>query len=1059
MRKSLVLLILCVFVGLSSVWAQTKTISGTITGADDGLPIPGAAVMVKGTSVGTVTNMDGVYSLEVPANATTFVVSYMGMVTQEVAIQGRTSVSVVLASDSKQVQEVVVTALGIKRSEKSLGYSATTVGSEEITKSQSENAMNALAGKVAGMVVTSSGGGPGASTKVILRGYSSINGNNNALYVVDGVVIDNSARTGSTSGLDFGNRANDINPNDIASMTVLKGAAATALYGSRAANGVIMITTKSGQKKDKLNIEYNGSVTFTNPLRIPQSQNVFGQGWSGLFAYDENGSWGPRMDGTERLWGNIYNNSQQLKPFAAVEDNIRDFYDTGKTYNNAISISGGTEKSTFYMSYSNIYSDGFIPTNVDKNMRHTITAKGEVTGKVLKASAVVNYVRKDGSMNPDGLGGSNSAANLFSELLQIPRDMSIVDFKDYQNNPFNTLDYYFTPYAFNPYYAIAENRSNFYEDRVYGNVTLEAKLAKWANLIYRVGADVSAFNRQDREAIMSFAPGSPQFLKKVQTNPGSVYEEKSQDQQVNHDFLLDINKELTDELTLNGLLGYSINKINYSRLTGSIASLVIPGYYNLSNTSGTPKTATYRQEKRMMGVYGQVELGWRDMLFANFTARNDWSSTLPLGENTFFYPAVNVSFIPTELIDSEVLTYMKVRASWGKSGSDADPYSVYSVFVPAEVSIPFANIYFPIANVQAFEKSNQIGNLKLKPVISTEYEIGADFRLFKGRIYGDVAYYKKLSDGQIFASPIAPSSGYQSQVINFGEVENKGIEALIGVQPIKTKDWMWDLSVNYTRNRNKVLSLPGTDEIRLTGAYGVDFSAIKGEPLGVFKAPDYVYTKNGEIVVGATGLPLGSTNPTVIGNAQHKFVMGINNRITYKNIDFSFTFDIRQGGYMYSGTADLHYFVGNATNSLYNDREPFVIPNSVKENPDYDKTDPNSQQYLENDQAISKNDLNSYYYHSANPVANRTRVISRSFVKLRDVSLSYTLPKAWAQKVSVEGLQLTVSGRNLLMWTPEDNNFVDPEGTSYGNDLRGDFGEFRTGPTARYMSVGLKVNF
>ena len=1058
-RIKLLLLSAFVCVGLSHAFAQTK-VSGQVTSSEDGQPIPGVTVIVKGlTGIGTTTNIDGKYVLTVPANGKILEFSYVGMITQDIPISGQSTINVILQPDSKKIDEVVVTAMGIKKSEKSVGYSATTVKSNEIENAQASTAMTGLQGKVAGMVVSTGGGAPGSSTKVILRGYSNISGGNNPLYVIDGVPIDNNTRTSQTStGIDFGNRADDVNPNDIESMTVLKGAAATALYGSRAANGAIMITTKSGKKADRIKVDVSSSVTFTTPLRIPKFQNTFGQGWSGLFSYDENGSWGPKMDGQMRLWGNVYEHSQQIKPFAPVKKNLRDFYDVGHTYLNNVSIQGGGEKTSFYLSYSNATANGMIPTDIDKSNRNTFSFRGMAEGKFLKVNAVFNYVHRTGSQTPDGNGGTGSAANLFSEILQIPRDISIVDLKNL-NNPFNSLDYYFTPYAVNPYYALENNNSEFKEDRIYGNIDLNVKFTDYLSLLGRIGTDVSTFRRSEHEAIMTFTPGTPQANKKVAENPGMVFENSYNESQINADIMLNFNKKIGERITIDAMIGANLFERQYRDLNSSISSLVIPGYYNLSNTSGTPTTATDLYEKRMLGLYGSANVGYKNFIFLNFTARNDWSSTLPKDNNNFFYPAVNLSFIPSEILDLNFLTFLKIRGSWGQVGSDAPAYSLASVFIPGDVDVPFGEIRFPIKGVPGYELSNQIGNPGLKPVISSEWEVGLDGRLWNGRLFFDAAYYNKLSDGQILAAPIAPSSGYNSQIINFGKIENKGVELLFGGVPVQIGGFKWEISATFTKNKNKVISLPGPDQLRLTGAYSVDFVAKKDYPLGVFQAPDYTYVDGGKILVNAAnGIPIGSTNPTIIGNAQLDYMLGISNKFSYKGIELGGTFDIREGGYMYSGIADLHYFVGNATQTTYNERQPFIVPNSVVANPKYVEGG-NEPQYIENTTAIDMNNINAYYYTTQNSAANRLRVIPKSYIKLREVYLLYTLPANITKKLKLSNLQVNITGRNLFLWTPAKNNFIDPEVTSFGNDLTGDFGEFRSGPTSRYFTVGLKFGF
>ncbi|MCK9206976.1 MAG: SusC/RagA family TonB-linked outer membrane protein [Salinivirgaceae bacterium] len=1062
MKRFTMLFVCLAMLGIQLVNAQQKTITGTVTSSEDGMSLPGVSVAVKGTTVGTITNINGQYSLGVSADAQTLVFSFVGMKTQEVAIGAMGVIDVVLEPEVIGVDEVVVTAIGISRSQKTIGYSATNVSNETFEQQSHTEAMYALQGRVAGVTVSSSGGAPGASTKVVIRGYSSLKGNNNPLYVIDGTPIDNSQRVDDyRDGIDFGNRANDINPNDIESMTVLKGAAATALYGPRGANGVIMITTKKGKIKDKIQVEFSSSATVTDVLRLPQMQNTFGQGWSGLWADDENGSWGPKMDGVVRTWGNVVNNSQQTKAFAPVEDNLYEFYDYGTQFNNSLSLSGGNETSSFYLSYGNSTANGILPTEADKNKKNTLNFSGTTKGKKLTANTSINYVNRKGSGIPDGIGGRNSAANLFSELLQIPRDVSIVDMKDYTNNPFNTLDSYFTPYAFNPYYAVNENQTEFDENRIYGNISFDYKFFDWLSAMYRVGVDASSFNRKDWEAIMKFTPGSVQDSKKVTENPGYVKEETRNTTEINQDFLVNFDKDINADFNLNGTLGFSSYQRDYRRLTAEANSLVIPYFYNLGNTDVETTSETYESTKRTYGYFGTVNLGYKDFAFLNLSARQDYSSTLPKGDNSFFYPAANVSFLLNEVIEIPYIDLFKIRGGWGKAGNDADPYLLDAYMEGTSIYLPFSETQFPIGGVGAFEKQDRIGNPELKPEITTETEIGFDIRGFNNRVALDIAYYNRTSDGQILNVTIPPSSGFSTQTINLGEIQNKGIELLATVVPVKTKDFKWDLIVNFTKNKNELLSLQeGVDELILQSAYDVEMVAKVGEPVGILRAPDYARDADGHIIVSAsTGIPEGTTEKTDIGDIHADYTLGVSNELTYKNFGLSFSIDYRPGGYFYSGTADLHYFVGNATQTTFNERQPFIVPNSVKPNPYYDESDPSSPEYVENDVAIDMTNLNAYYYHSSNTVANRNRVIPKDYFKLRSLTLSYKLPKEYLQKIMIEEGSIVLTGNNLLLWTPKENNFVDPESTSYGNDLRGEFGEFRTGPTVRSFTASLRLKF
>jgi TonB-linked SusC/RagA family outer membrane protein len=1066
MRKIMLMLAFFFLLGMQ-VYAQ-KTVTGTVTSADDGSTFPGVSVVVKGTTVGTVTDIDGKYTLNVPSDGTYLVFSFVGMVTQEVTISGSV-VNCILVTEALSLEEIVVTAVGIKRDEKSLGYSATKVGGEEFERSSSRDAMNSLQGKVAGVSVTSGGGMPGASTKVIIRGYSSLTGNNNPLYVVDGVPIDNSSRVDgeASTGLDFGNRANDINPNDIESMTILKGASATALYGSRASSGVIVITTKSGKNNTGLTVEYNTSASVSDVLRLPEMQNTFGQGWDGTWVDDENGSWGSKFDGVVRPWGNVYNNSQKLREYSAIEDNLYEFYEYGKQFSNSLSLTGGTDKSSFYFSYGNTSADGIVPTDADHNKKNTLKFNGSTSGKYLTANVNVSYINRNGSLNPDGNGGTSSAANIYSEVLQVPRNFSFVEFEDYLNDPFNTLDYYFTPYAFNPYYALNENKSAYMENRFYGSFSLDCKINDWINATYRVGVDASDFNRNEWESIMEFTPGTPQFIKQTSTNPGYYLEQTSTTTSFNQALMLTASKDIGD-FTIDGTLGYDVNSYDYKLLQSEINSLVIPYFYNIENSSTPPVSVTDIAKKRQYAYFATFTFDYSDFVYLNLTAREEFSSTLPADNNSFFYPSASLSFLVDKLIPSasSFADMLKIRVSWGQAGKDAQPYRIFPVYGSTAVANPYGNLIFPLNGVGAFELSNRIGNLNLQPEITTEQEIGFDFRFFKSRLTIDASLYNKVSDGQILDVDIAPSSGFSQQVINFGKVQNKGLELLVGLTPVKKDNFTWNLLVNFTKNNSLVLELPdgASEQILYSLSYGVDLVAIEGEPLGIYKTYDYARVDQNDhdspiICSSETGLPTYATDYVPVGDINPDYILGATNSFNFlKDFDFSFTLDYRPGGMFYSGTADLNYFTGNATQTTFNDRQPFLVENSVILNPAYE-SDNTQPQYLENNVFINVANIGDYYYHTNNPVSNMMRLLPRDYFKVRDISLAYTLPSKVISKIKLQSVQLVLSANNVWLWTPAENNFVDPESTSFGNDLISEFGEFRTAPTVRSFTASLRVKF
>jgi TonB-linked SusC/RagA family outer membrane protein len=1056
MRKFLQIGFLCLL-HISVAWAQERTVTGKVTAAEDGSGLPGVNVLLKGTTNGTTTDVNGAYTLSVPATGGVLTFSFIGLVTQEHEIGQRSVIDVPMSQDMTQLTEVVVTALGVERKQAALGYATSTVDSKEVSQGRSFSPINALQGKVAGVVVNSASGQPGAATFVTIRGINSIGGNNNPLYVVDGVPINNSFNNFTSDDnnanrqQDFGNRANDINPDDIESVTVLKSASATALYGSRAANGVIVITTKKGRTGEKLKINLSSSATFSTPLRLPKVQQAYGQGWNGIDDLTQNGSWGPKFDGRERLWGNVVDNSQQMKPYVVQPDNVREFYDVGTGFMNTISVSGGSEKVSYYFSYGNTSENGIIPTDADSYKRNTFSFRGAYTGKKLSVSSSVNYFLKNAKAVTVGQG--SNGATLFQEIIQIPNDLSILDMEDY-NNKFNNLDNFYTPYNQNPWFVLKENGNDYVENRIQGNINFDYNLTDWLSLKWRVGTDVANTKIVDWIAIANF---NNLGYNGTETDvPGTVFNRSRYSREVNSDFFINFNKKISSDFTFDGFIGHNVNQRSQDEYDAYASNLSVPKFYVLANSTNAPSIRTFQSMRRLVGVYGQASLSYKDYIFFNAVARNDWSSTLPKGNNSYFYGGANVSLVFSDMFQSisNALSFGKVRLSIGQTGRDADPYGIKNVFVPSSVALSFGQINFPLNGVNAFEVSNQLGNPNLKPEITTEYEIGTELKFFQNRLGIDFAYYNKNTKNQILPVQLPNSTGYATFFNNLGKIQNKGVELLVTVVPVQTNDFHWTVSSNWTFNRNKVISLTeGLDEFLLTSIYGIDFVAAKGRPVGSFKALDYARDPDGHIIVNAKGIPTASVDKGFIGDIQPDFITGLTNQFNYKNVSLSFTFDWRRGGEMYSYTKRLMEFVGNSTNTLYNDRRPFIVPNSVRQ-------EGTSDVYVENDIPVNVNDFSEYMNASSNPQLERGHVLDRSFIKLREVVLGYSLPASWLQKTPITSLNVSLVGRNLFLWTPSSNDVIDPEVTAYnGSSVNAFSGEFAVGPTVRSYGVSLKAGF
>jgi TonB-linked SusC/RagA family outer membrane protein len=1040
--------------------AQTHLVKGHVTGPD-GNPIPGITVQVEGSKTATATNLGGQFELTVPANAT-LVFTGVGYTTKTVKIGNAANLDVALTPSTTRLNEVVVTALGQSSRKTKIGYATTTLNSEEINRAAPTNVLNSLAGKVAGAEISNTGG-PNSSTKVVLRGYGVISGGGNQpLYVIDGVPLTD-ARFGASGNYDYGNTANDINPNDVASVTVLHGTEAAALYGTLAKNGAIMITTKKG-RAGKLRVDFAGSANFSVVGKLPTMQSTFGQGWSGVFVLGENGSWGPKLDGKVRAWGSIVDNSQLIKPFSFIGNNMRDFYNTGVELNNTVSLSGGNANSTFYFSYGNVESDGVLPSNADYLGRNTLSLRSNSKFGSFSINTSFNYVNKKENVPYTGQG-SSSGGSLFEDILQIPVDLPIGDFRDYKNKFFD-VNSYFTPYAENPYYELFENGSTQSSDRFFGNVDLDLKISPSFAAQLRIGADIINARTKAYKAVNAPAPGSWNAGGNTEgssraADVGSVSEANNYSGTINGDFILKYNHDLGSDFNISALAGANFFQADGKSVTAGITNLLIPGFYNLSNSTIKPTVSDAFSRHRLIGVYGQAVLGYKDQLYLTVNARNDWSSTLPINNNHFFYPGANLSWVASQTFNLEntPISFLKFRGGYGETGSDPSAYLTNPVLIIGNVGLPFGSITFPFNGVSSFLIQNSIANANLKPIFTKEAEVGMDVRFFHDRIGLDVSLYDKRTQGQIFNVPIAPSTGYTSLVQNLGLVSNKGIELTLDAKPVNLQNFTWNFSANFSTNSNKIVNLTGgPKKVILNSVYDVEMDAYPGKSATGMYAPVPAYTQDGKIIVNAsTGKPIQDTALGYYGNAENDYRIGFTNTFSYKNWTLNFTLDYRQGGVMYSGTADLLNFVGNAIPTTYNDRRPFIVPNSVVQT----GTDAQGKPiYAENTTPITEGAFDSYWYPTSNIATTyQQRIIDRSFLKLREVSLIYSLPARWASKISSSNITVSVYARNILLWLPADNPYIDPEASNLGNDLTSQLGEFRTAPTSEQFGVALKASF
>ena len=1066
--KKIALLLAFFAIGLQVLVAQTKEISGKVTSADDGGSLPGVSVSVKGTTVGTITDMDGMFRLKVPQDARSLVFSFVGMSTQEVAIESKTSFTIQLKPESIGVDEVVVTAMGIARDKKALGYAVSEFNRESLENVQVLDASTALQGKVAGVSISPSSGAPGASTRVLVRGVSSLTGSNQPLYVIDGVPVNNeyangnstSAATSATRTVDFGNAASDINPDDIESISVLKGAAATSLYGSRAANGVILIKTKTGKKGKDLLVNFASSYSLMEVGRLPYYQKQFGQGWANHFAFEENGSWGPVLDGKDRLIGNIVDNSQQIAPFKYMPNSLTDFYDTGFTADNSISLSSGTENMAYLLSFTNAKSDGIIPGNADVLDRNSVLFKANGGTEKTKIDFSANYSNKKLSAVATGQGDdAGGGKTIFQEILQNPINHYIPQYRDYRNK-FNNLDNYFNRYAQNPYWIINQNGNEFKQDRLIASTNISRILAKGLKLSWKGGIDTYSNMYKDWGAVATINDGTPN----ASANDvfGMVKEEAKSVKQLDSDLILTYDGKFSlggeNKIDFNILLGNNLNERTSKRLTTVSKGLVVPDYYNVSNISGSAEVSTFEYKRRLVGTYAQADFSYNNYLFLQLNARNDWSSTLPKGNNTFFYPGVNLGFVFTDLIEkNSILSFGKLRTSYAFAGNDADPYQIDPYYTAAVIRAGgYGVTNYPVGGIAAYEKGSVLGNPNLKPEISKEFEIGADLRFFNNRFGIDAAYYKKVTTDLIMQATIAASSGYLFQTTNLGQISNSGFELQVNATPVKVGNLKWDLTYTFTKANTILDELSeelGISEYIINSAYETEFVAIPGKQLGQFRIPGYQYSPDGKIIVGDTGLPLEG-DPIFAGSSVPDYNMSLTNTLSYKGFKLACLLDYQKGGHMYSYTSNITFWSGNNEQSTVNDRRPYVIPNTVQQVSDGN----GNVTYVENSTPVG-DDWSEYYSSNTNKPIEANRLIEKTYFRIRELALSYNMNKSITEKLGLATASVSLYGRNLLLWTPAGNSFVDPETSTYGNDLVGMFGEFGGAPSVRTYGLKLNVSF
>lgn len=1065
-----------------------EMITGKVTSAKDQRPLEGISVTVKGTSRGVSTGANGDFSISAK-RGDVLVLSGVGFTSSEITVNA-SAVYAELSESSEALGEVVVTALGVRRETRKLGYAVQEVKGSELDKARETNFVSGLAGKVAGLQVMTSPSGVGGSARITIRGDKSLDINKNQpLFVIDGVPITNEL-TGSSGRsfqeLDYGNGASMINPDDVETMTVLKGANASALYGSRAANGVIVITTKSGKNSKGIGVSVNTGVTLEDPLVLPDFQRVYGQGNNGLFSFSDgksggindgvDESWGPKMDGSliaqhsspttngyrggdiSLIDDGILGSAADLAargditptPFVPGMD-LKKFYETGVTTNTNVAITGANDKGDFRLSYTLLDQKGIIPNTDIRRNTFAFNSGYNFTPK-FSARITANYINTKSDNRPNLTYGTESIIYLLH--CWMGQHVDLASLKDYWIPGMEHRQQYNFNYNYhdNPYFNLFANTNSQKADRLFGNITLRYELTDWLNIQLRGGTD---FNSELRDRQRAFSTQRFPF--------GSYREERVRNSESNFDFLVSANKKISESFGIGVNLGGNsqISKFNNYEVTAP--QLLIPGIYSLNNTRVALVNSVYDGNKQINSLYGAVQLTFRDYLFLDLTARNDWSSalTLPKGpdtlgttDNSYFYPSASLSAVISDMfVMPSWISFAKFRTSLAQVGNDTDPFRFSSSYGRSD----------PWGDYPVYVSNSSLLNYNLKPEISTSWEIGVDWRFFNSRLGVDFSYYDINTRNQILPSvPVSITSGNSNRVVNAGKIRNYGYELMLTGRPIDGKDFKWDVIINWSANRSKVVEFDGNiTTYQMASRHGISINATVGNRMGDMysigfkKVDDPASPYFGQQIFNEEGRFVGTDNIVKVGNYNPDWLAGIRNTFTYKNFNFSFLFDTRQGGQLFSETFVVGLEAGQLIETLEGRADGYdlnkdgngVIGRGVIQNPD--------GSFRVNDVKLTAREY--HQSRTGNRDIPQGAVFDASFVKLREMRLGYTLSPRILSKVKIRSLNISLVGRNLAVWS--DVPHIDPETSSLSGGTIIPGVESVGMPTTRSIGFNLGFNF
>jgi TonB-linked SusC/RagA family outer membrane protein len=1049
--------ILLLFITLQQANAQAVKISGVVTAKADGQPLPGVTIGIKGKTTGTQTDVQGKFTIDAAPNEV-LRVSYIGFTTQEVAVTSNAGpLQIILQEAPNSLNEVVVTALNISKDKKSLGYAVQGLKSKDIAEAKESNLINALSGKIAGVQVTGSQGDMGSS-RIVIRGETSVSGNNQPLFVVDGVIVDNSQFQGANGSRDFQNAISDLNSEDIESISVLKGPNAAALYGYRAAGGVILIKTKTGKGAKGLGITINSNTSFATLKVFPDYQNEFGQGSNGKFSYvngagagindgvDE--SWGPALDG--RLIPQFFSNGQPA-PFVAHPNNVRDFFKTGVTLNNGVALAGNGDKFDYRLSYNNLHQTGVVPNSSQGKNSFLLNTTFRPTPK-LTITTIANYIKDDADNLPGAYG--RRATSTMLQFTWFGRQVDINQLRNYRDANGNTFNWNNSYYS-NPYFIAYENTVGQHKNRIIGSVELNYKIIDGLSANFRTGTD---YYNDRRKIKVAYGTNGTPF--------GSYEEDAYTVNETNTEARLQYTKKLNRDFSLDVFGGGNISTILNEQNDQVAPKLAVAGLYTLSNSRDPLVSSNYYGKLKTYSYFASAQIGFRNYAFLNLTGRNDWSSTLPAANLSYFYPSVNGSLVLSEALDLKggLLSYLKLRGGWSKVGKATTPYQLINTY---NFTAPFG------ANPQQSAASINL-NPDLKPETTTSGEAGFEAGFLNDRVRLDVSVYNTNSVNQILNVDVSQTTGYSQKLINGGRINNKGLEVQLGLTPVKSKDFTWDVTVNYSRNKSKVISLDNEGKLQsyiLGTNRTVQVLAAVGQPYGTLFGNAYTRDAAGNIVIGANGTPVINPAKQYLGKYTPDWLGSINNSFTYKGINLSFLVDARIGGSIYSNTNRTGTYTGVLASTLpgrgaANGGLSYYYPGNVTSGTAVQigaGTSAPAGETVYDDGVIFKGvkadgtpnttilPAQSYYKGFTN--VDEAFVYSASYVKLREVKLGYTFPSRWVKGIGLQSATLSLVGRNLWIIHKNVPN-IDPETAFNTGNAQGL--EDLTLPTVR--NIGFNVN-